>query len=142
MIPPGNSRPRTARPFRAASSPSREHRPRTFTYVHRQRLRRAVQHYLEGCYRRVTSARVSECAASVDLSTPYLSRIAPEILGMPLLRYMRQNQVARAVQLLLSTPLEAEEIALRAAFGSVPTFYKWFRMVHGMTPGEFREVKK
>jgi AraC family transcriptional regulator len=90
----------------------------------------------------VTAARVSECAAFLELTVPYLSRIAPEILGMPLLRHMRQNQVAHAAKLLLAGPLQAEDIALRAGFGSVPTFYKWFRAVHGMTPGEFREVKK
>ncbi|HEY6137556.1 MAG TPA: AraC family transcriptional regulator [Thermoanaerobaculia bacterium] len=90
----------------------------------------------------MTAARVSECADSLELTLPYLSRIAPDILGMSLLRYMRQNQVAQAVDLLLGGPLPAEEIALRTAFGSVPTFYKWFRAVHGMTPGEFREVKK
>lgn len=133
---------RTTRPFPVASSPPPQIRPRRFTHAHRQRLQRAVRHYLEECYRRATSARVSECAASLELTLPYLSRIAPEILGMSLLRYMRHIQVARAEQLLRTTPLEAEEIALRAAFGSVPTFYKWFRVVHGMTPGEFREVKK
>jgi AraC-like DNA-binding protein len=141
-MPLAKSRPRKTRPFRAASSSSRQPRRRRFTHAHRQRLQRAIQHYLEGCYQRVTAARVSECAESLELTLPYLSRIAPGILGMSLLRYMRQHQVAHAVELLLGGPLQAEEIALRAGFGSVPTFYKWFHAVHGMTPGEFREVKK
>src|ERR1043165_8425099 len=113
-MPPAKPRPQTTRPFRAASSPSRPLRLRRFTHAHRQRLQRAVQHYLEECYRRVTAARVSECAAFLELTVPYLSRIAPEILGMPLLRHMRQNQVAHAAKLLLAGPLQAEDIALRA----------------------------
>jgi len=141
-MPPAKPRPQTTRPFRAASSPTRPRRARKFTHAHRQRLQRAVRHYLDGCYRRVTAARVSECAAYLEVTLPYLSRIAPEILGMPLLRYMRQKQVAHAAKLLLTGPLHAQEIALQAGFGSVPTFYKWFQAVHGMAPGEFREVKK
>src|SRR5918912_4049778 len=121
--------------FRSASP-----RPRSFTHADRQRLERAIQHYLRDCYKRVTSARVSECAAFVGWTVPYLSRIATEILGMPVLDYMRRSQVAFAVRLLRTTPLPAEEIALRAAFGSVPTFYRWFRAVEGMTPAAFREV--
>jgi AraC-like DNA-binding protein len=141
-MPHSKLRPQTTRPHRAAPSPSSGPRPRTFTHADRQRWQRAIQHYLRECYRRVTSARVSECAAFVGLTVPYLSRIAPEILGMPLLDYLRRNQVAFAVQLLRTTPLPAEEIAIRAGFGSVPTFYRWFRAVEGTTPAAFREVMK
>jgi AraC-like DNA-binding protein len=78
----------------------------------------------------------------IGLTVPYLSRIAPKILGVPLLDAMRKHQVAYAVQLLRTTPLHVEEIAIRAGFGSVPALYRWFRAVHGTTPGAFREVKK
>jgi len=115
---------------------------RRFTHAHRQRLERAVHHYLRECYRRATAVRVSECAASVGLAVFYLSRIAPQILGMPLRDYMRQQQIAYAVQLLRATPLRTDEIALRSGFGSVPAFYRWFYTVHGMTPAAFREVMK
>jgi len=115
---------------------------RRFTHAHRQRLQRAINHYLRDCYRRASAARVSECAAYVGLAVFYLSRIAPDILGMPLRDYMRQQQVAYAVQLLRTTPLRTDEIAIRAAFGSVPAFYRWFYTVHGTTPAAFREVMK
>ena len=61
---------------------------------------------------------------------------------MPLIDYLRRHQVAYAVQLLRTTPLPVEEIAIRAGFGSVPTFYRWFRAEHGTTPGAFRQVMK
>jgi len=116
--------------------------PHRFTHADRQRLERAIKHYLRDCYKRATSARVSECAAFVGLAVSYLSRIAPAILGMPIRDYLRQQQVAYAVQLLRTTPLSAEQIAIRAGFGSVPTFYRWFYAVYGMTPQAFREVMK
>jgi len=141
-MPGPDTHPRTTRPFPPTTAPSSARAPRRFTHAHRQRLERAIKHYLKDCYRRVTSARVSECAAFVGVTVPYLSRIAPGILGMPLLNYLRQHQITYAVQLLRTTPLSAEEIALRAAFGSVPTFYRWFQAIQGMTPAAFREVMK
>jgi AraC-like DNA-binding protein len=141
-MPLPNTHPHTTRSFQPAPASSPKRATRRFTHAHRQRLERAIKHYVKDCYKRVTSARVSECAAFVGVSVPYLSRIAPEILGMPLLNHLRQHQIAYAVQLLRTTPLHAEEIAVRAAFGSVPTFYRWFQAIHGMTPAAFREVMK
>src|SRR5206468_1702574 len=81
----------TTRASQPAPAPSSPRVTRRFTHAHRQRLERAIKHYLKDCYRRVTSARVSECAAFVGVTVPYLSRIAPEILGVPLLNYLRQH---------------------------------------------------
>jgi AraC family transcriptional regulator len=115
-------------------------RPRTFTHAHRQRLERAVAHYLRDCYRKATAARASEFAASLGLTSTYLSRIAPDILGMPLRDFMRQQQIAYAVQLLKTTPLPSKEIALRCGFGTVSTFHRWFRSAYDETPGAFRRL--
>src|SRR3954452_12815299 len=111
----------------SASSRQDMRRPRTFTHTHRLRLERAVEHYLRYCYRRQTAARASELAATLGLATPYLSRIAPEILGMPLRDFLRRKQIEYAVQLLKTTPLSSKEIALRCGFGTVSTFLRWFR---------------
>lgn len=115
---------------------------RTFTHAHRQRLERAIGQYLRQCYRLATAARVTECAAYVGVSAPYLSRIAPVILGVPLSDYLRQKQLEYAVQLLRTTPLPVREIAIHAAFGSTPTFYKWFVRTFQQSPAQFRECKK
>jgi len=116
--------------------------PRRFTHAHRQRLERVVAHYLRDCYRRATAARVSELADILGLAAPYLSRIAPEIVGMPLRDFLRARQLEYAVRLLRTTPLPVGEIALRCGFGTPSTFYRWFRAAHGTTPATFREVMK
>ena len=117
---------------------------RTDSYSHldRQRLDRAAAHYLRDCYRRGTAARVSEFAAYLGRSVEDLSRIASAILGMSLRDFLRQKQIAYAEQLLRTTPLSIEEIALRCAFGTPATFYRWFTAAHGMTPGAFRGIMK
>lgn len=138
-------RPHASRPDRGRSSASSRRSmrgPRTFTHSHRLRLERAAAHYLRDCYRHVTAARVSEFAATLGVTVPYLSRIAPEIVGMPLRDFLRRKQLDYAVQLLKTTPLSAEEIAVRCGFGTVSTFYRWFRSAFGTTPAAFREVMK
>ncbi len=113
-----------------------------YTHAHRQRLERAAAHYLQYCYRRSTAARASEFAAFIGLAPFYLSRIAPEIVGMPLRDFLRKQQLDYAVQRLRTTSLSTVEIALRCGFGTATTFYRWFRRAYGTTPGAFRKVMK
>lgn len=116
---------------------------RRFTHIHRQRLDRALEHYLRACYERATAARVSEFATNyLGVTVPYFSRIVPEIVGMPPRDYMRQKQLTYAEKLLRAAPFTIEEIALRAGFGTVKTFYRCFKRKHSMTPKAFREVMK
>ena len=114
------------------------HRTDTYSHLDRQRLERAAAHYLRDCYRRRTAARVSEFAAYLGRATPYLSRTASAIIGMPLRDFLRAKQIAYAERLLRTTPLPIEEIAVRAGFGTASTFYRRFTAVHGITPGAFR----
>ena len=113
-----------------------------FTHADRQRLDRAADLYLRDCYRKNTAARASEFAAQVGLTPEYVSWLAAKILGKSLHAYLREKQVAYAARLLRVTPLPVEEIAIRCAFGTPATFYRWFVAVHGMPPGEFRHLKK
>lgn len=120
----------------------RRQRTRVFTHAHRQRLDRAVSHYLDECYAKKTAARVSEFAAFLERSPEYLTRTVATIVGMPLRVYLRKKQLEEAERLITRTPLTMHEIALHAGFGTTATFYRCFKRAHGMPPGEFREVRK
>jgi AraC-like DNA-binding protein len=115
---------------------------RTFSHTHRQRLDRAVAHYLKDCYRRRAAARVSEFAAFLGRNPEYLTRTVSSIAGVSLREYLRAKQIAEAERLIATTPLPMREIALHAGFGTTSTFYRCFRDAHGMPPGQFREVRK
>jgi AraC-like DNA-binding protein len=115
---------------------------RIFTHAHRQRLDRAVAHYLDDCYAKKTAARVSELAAFLERSPDYLSRTAASIIGMPLRVYLRKKQLEEAERLITRTPLPMQEIALHAGFGTISTFYRCFKQLHGVPPGAFRTVRK
>lgn len=120
----------------------RQRTPRTFTHAHRQRLDRAVSHYLDECYARKTAARVSEFAAFLERNPEYLSRTVVAIVGVTLREYLRRRQLDEAERLLTTTPLPISEIALHAGFGTTSTLYRCFKRAHGVTPGVFREVRK
>lgn len=105
----------------------------------RQRLERAAELYLQDCYRKRTAARADEFAEYLSVTRPYLSRIVPDVLGVPLRDFLRQRQLAYAQRLLTTTTLSTVEIAEAAAFGTRPTFYRCFVAAFGMTPGQYRD---
>lgn len=115
---------------------------RLFPHIHRQRFERAAQHYLRKCYKAHSVVRASEFAADLGLTTEYVSGLAAEVLGMPLLDFLRARQVAYAAHLLETSPLNVAEVAVRAGFGTAATLYRWFVAAHGMTPAAFRQLKK
>lgn len=129
-------------PPNAMATTPRTRKPRTFTHAHRQRLDRAVSHYLDECYAKRSAARVSEFAAFLARSPEYLTRTALSIVGMPLRVYLRKKQLEEAERLITHTPLPMHEIALHAGFGTPSTFYRCFKKAYGMPPGAFREVRK
>jgi len=104
----------------------------------RRRFERAAELYLHACYGTKTAARAEEFAAYLRLARPYLSRIVPDLIGMPLRDYLREQQLNYAKHLLRTTPLTIDQIALASAFGTPWTFYRCFKAAIGMTPREYR----
>jgi AraC-like DNA-binding protein len=98
-----------------------------------------IETYLTDCYARRTAARVSELAALLESSRPYLSRVIPQLFGKPLRTLLRQRQLQEAFRLLTVTNLPIEDVAAASGFGTERTFYRVFREMVGMTPGGYRE---
>lgn len=105
----------------------------------RQRLERAAELYLRHCYERRKPARAEEFADHLRLTRPYLSRVVPERLGVPLRDFLRERQLAYAQRLLETTSLSIVQVGRAAAFGTHPTFDRSFKTAFGMTPGEYRK---
>ena len=79
---------------------------------------------------------------SLGVTHRYLSRVATQIVGTTLRDFLRAKQLGYAETLLRTTPLTVAQIAVRSGFGTETTFYRCFREAYGMTPAQFREVKK
>ena len=116
--------------------PSRQHSRQGL----RQRLERARELYLRHCFEKRKPARANEFAEKhLRLTRPYLSRVVPEALDMPLRDFLRERQLAEAQRLLETTTLSIVQVARASAFGTHPTFYRCFIAAFGMTPGEYRK---
>ena len=117
------------------AKPSRD---RVSRHIRLQRIERAVDRYLQDCYRKRSAARVKELALFLQVSRPYLSRAVTEVSAVALRAFMRRKQAAHAEELLRFTRLPVHEIAARSAFGDVKTFYRAFLEYYGARPGAYR----
>lgn len=108
----------------------------------RRRFERAAELYLHACYGTKTPARADEFAAFLRMTRPYLSRLVPELIGMPLHDFLLRQQLAHAQHLLRTMPLTVtiDQIALASAFGTPWTFYRCFKAAFGMTPARYRLI--
>jgi AraC-like DNA-binding protein len=112
---------------------------RQIPYAEKQRLERALESYLHGCFERRSAARVSEFADSLGVSRSYLARVFPSVLGQTVREALRTRQLAEAERLLRTTARSTRDIALAAGFGTQMTFYRVFSASRGMKPEEYRE---
>ena len=80
-------------------------------------------------------------ASSLYISKSHLSRIFSKVIGIPFADYIRGVRIEEACRLLRRTGLTNEEIVLRCGLKDVPTFYKQFKTVMGITPYKYRMQK-
>jgi AraC-like DNA-binding protein len=120
----------------------KQKKPRIFTDSDRQRFQRVAELYLEQCRREQTPVRGTGFARMLEVTPEYASSLAPRLLGVQLMDWLRARQVEYAAKLLRRNPLSVEDIAIRAGFGSVRTFQRAFLKVKGVTPTEFRKLGK
>ena len=108
----------------------------------RQRLERIVEVYLKDCYRARSVARVSELAGLLERNRPTFSRQCVEVFGKPLVKVLRDRQLAYAAKLLKTSILSVNDVAAEAGFGHRSSFHRQFRRRFGSSPGEYRKATK
>ena len=121
---------------------TRQKKPRTFTHADRQRFERAAEIYLEDCYRRKRRVRAKEFAATLEVTPEYASWLATQVLGCALLDWFQARQAEYAARLLERTPLSVAEIAALSGFGTRSALHRAFVKTKGVSPSEFRRLKK
>lgn len=81
---------------------------------------------------------VDSLADSLSVSRATLHRQFCEHLGLSPKQVLQEHRVERAHQLLTTTDLPVEDIAVTCGFAHASSFVHAFRQVHACTPGEFR----
>ena len=79
-----------------------------------------------------------ELAREVGLSEPHLRRRFRAMYGKTPRRYLVEARLQRAVELLRSTRLGIEQIALAVGYADFPAFDRRFKRAYGVTPSMLR----
>lgn len=90
-----------------------------------------------------TDLNLSMLASKVDLSRHQLSELINSQLGKGLSRYIREQRVEAAKDMLIAEPSASVlAVGLSVGFTSQSNFYQAFREMTGMTPGRFRQINR
>ncbi len=95
-----------------------------------------VQHHLS------ESITTSQVADALFMSRQHLSRRFTREAGIPLASFIRREKTEEAKRLLRYTDRSVSSIALYLGFSGQSHFSRVFRELTGMTPGEYRELKR
>ncbi|OQA84018.1 MAG: Transposon Tn10 TetD protein [Lentisphaerae bacterium ADurb.Bin242] len=83
-----------------------------------------------------------QLAAHFRITETYVSRLFSTCAGMTFKEYLRNCRMNKALQMLEETPLTIEEIAWSCGFQSTSHFIYSFRLMHKISPGLYRRLKK
>lgn len=99
------------------------------------RLREVIGFIADNYQSEITLADGAEAAC---LSTFHFSRVFKEFTGQTFTQYLRAYRIKYACHLLLTTELPVTDIAYQCGYSSLKTFYRQFKTVEGVSPGEIR----
>lgn len=83
---------------------------------------------------------LDQLAQTAYLSKFYFARAFRKSAGMTPMDYLNAVRVHHAQNLLLTTELTVEEIALRTGYSGSKNLIRQFSQITGMTPGEYRKT--
>lgn len=98
-----------------------------------------LKHYVDDHYSQITS--ISQVAGHFFYSREYVSRLFRKYFDTTISEYIMKRRIAKAQELILQE-LPFTDIAYRIGMGSLSTFIRAFRSVTGMTPSEYRKLRK
>lgn len=85
---------------------------------------------------------LEDLSKSCFYNPSYLSRRFKEYFGLTITDFIAHSRLEKAEEMLLNTNLSTDEIARDCGFSSKNAFYRQFKELRGMTPGDFRRQVK
>lgn len=101
-------------------------------------LRRRIVTYIEEHFRD-PDLSLEKMAEDFDMSYHHLSRLFNECMQMNFSVYLAGQRLEYSTQLLQTTSLSVEQIAVQAGFLQSGSFIRVFKKYYGITPGKYRE---
>lgn len=99
--------------------------------------RQQILSYLHSHYR---TATLSELAARIYLTPPYLSRVITETFGKGFKELLLEERIRIAEELLLSSDLPISSIIRTVGYENESYFHRAFKRITGTTPQGFRQA--
>ncbi|CAG7621473.1 HTH-type transcriptional activator RhaS [Paenibacillus solanacearum] len=96
-----------------------------------------IQHVHKNYLEKLT---LEELSAKFGVSPAYISRLFKKLTGCGFLEYLHTLRIRRASSLLLLTDMAITDVSSEAGFESLRTFWRVFKEMKRMTPGEFRQL--
>lgn len=110
-----------------AVSPNSAYVSQAISYIHR--------HYSD-------DISLSTVAAAIGISSSYLSKQFKEDLGLGFADYLCNYRIEKAMALLIETDASNKNVAQMCGFSDDAYFSRVFKRTAGITPKEYRRIKK
>jgi YesN/AraC family two-component response regulator len=94
-----------------------------------------ISYIEEHCYEKINLA---DLAQMCFYNPSYFSKIFKETFGKNLTDFIQEKRIEKAIELLKHQEATIDEIVQKVGFCDKKQFYKIFKKITGVTPGEFR----
>lgn len=81
-------------------------------------------------------------AQHFHLSTPYLSRLIKQEIGLTFSKYVQELRLNKIKQDLIETDLPIKTIIVNAGYYDISNYSRKFKQITGLTPGQYRELNQ
>ena len=85
------------------------------------------------------SCDLTNCAKALGYNQSYISRKFKAVVGMPFYAYVEMIKMDHACYLLLNTKDSILSIASQCGYSTISSFNRFFKIVTGTSPGEYRK---
>ncbi len=90
----------------------------------------------ENCFRKIT---LVDIAKEFYCSPVYLGRLFKKCMGKSFIEYVRDKRMEKAIELLITTNITIEELAMSVGYSDKTQFYSIFEKYTGKTPKKYRD---
>lgn len=85
---------------------------------------------------------ITDLAEMCHYNPSYFSRIFKKYAGIPFSEYLKKIRIENACRLILGENLKIDNVYTRVGYTNKTNFYKHFKEITGLTPLQYKKVKK
>jgi YesN/AraC family two-component response regulator len=83
---------------------------------------------------------IAKIAEKFDLYPYYLSKLYKTNCGEGIGDFINKIRIEKAVEIILQSDMNLEDISSKVGFSNVRTFSRTFKKIKGITPGKYRNL--